>query len=113
MRRALNAQPLNNFDPKIERTFRRRLREKRAIQAMGDQDQDAQALHRAYVADLEAQIAVANNRLALLEQNQAVLPQTLAEYMRPAQHVPISGVVYPEVQARYFELKLSLINMVQ
>ena len=54
----------------------------------------------------------------MLEQNQAVQeeeqhPQTLAEYMRPAQHGPISGVVYPEVQARYFELKPSLINMVQ
>ena len=120
MRRALNAQPLNDYDPEIECTFHQKLREQReaARQTMEGQEHEARALHDAYVADLEAQLAAARNQLAIVGQNQVLQgqvqrPQTLAEYMRPAQYGPVSGVVYPEVQARYFELKPSLINMVQ
>ena len=85
---------------------------------MAGQEQDVQALHDAYVADFEAQLAATRTQLVAVTQNQVLQeqgqrPQTLAEYMRPTQHGPISCIVYPEVQARFFELKLSLINMVQ
>jgi ribosomal protein L29 len=116
IRRALNAQPLNDYDPEIERTFRQRLREQREAinRTTGDENQ---ALQEARMAELQAELEATRARLVAtqnqLAHNQDPSPQTLAEYKRPTQYGPISGVVYPEVQARHFELKPSLINMVQ
>ena len=91
MRRALSANNLNDFDPEPERTFRARRRQLRDIRVEE-------------MAGLENAGLLGDNEQPRM---------TLGDYVMPDHRGQVSGVVRPPVQARNFELKPSLINMVQ
>lgn len=85
MRRTLSAGTLHQYDPEPERNLHRRRREQTEARTQ-EMDEDQQLLQQ---------------------------PMTLDNYVLPHHQGPTSGVVRPAIQARNFELKPSLINMVQ
>ena len=107
MRRALSAGELHDYDPEPERAFHRRRREQRETRARAmEEQQQLLAQQQQQLQELQQQL----QQLQLLNPHEHM---TLGDYVLPRHQGPTSGVVRPPVGARNFELKPSLINMVQ
>jgi len=102
MQRARSAGSFS-YDPEPERSFHQRRREQI------DREQRVENMDpKQELAQLRLKVQRQQELLGQQQQQQ----RTLGDYVLPRHLGPTSGVVRPPVQARNFELKPSLINMV-
>ena len=80
------------FDPEIDRTFHRLLRERRAIDGAGNNG---------------------DNHAVLGQEGGNVNDRPMCEYFMPTVEGVAPSIAWPTIQANNFELKLALIQMVQ